>query len=156
MPSKSGVLFVWFPLHRSLISNFSLKIAEYFADFSKQNFAKFIRIFAEFLLNLTNFFRDFPQMQHFSENCCILGMRHAVSSKVQGTVKVRKFQNVWNLNSTRILICNPGNARSCAWNLFRTKIAVVKENTLQDDDPWTARSVTIIDVASGVIEHEVT
>ena len=46
-------------------------------------------------------------MQHFSENCCILEMRHAGSSKVQGTVKVRKFKNVWNLNSTQILICNP-------------------------------------------------
>ena len=35
-------------------------------------------------------------------------LRHAVSSKVQGTVKVRKFRKVRNLNSTPILICNPG------------------------------------------------
>ena len=48
-------------------------------------------------------------MKQFSENCCILGIRHAVSSKVQGTVKVRKFKKVWNLNSTQILICNPGD-----------------------------------------------
>ena len=49
-------------------------------------------------------------MQHSesSENCCILGIRHAVSSKAQGTVKVRKFKKVRNFNSTRILICNPG------------------------------------------------
>ena len=32
-----------------------------------------------------------------------MGIRHAVSSKVQGTVKVRKFKKVRNLNSTRIL-----------------------------------------------------
>ena len=47
-------------------------------------------------------------MQHLSENCCILGIRHAVSSKVQGTVKVRKIKKVRNLNSTPILLCNPG------------------------------------------------
>ena len=35
------------------------------------------------------------------------GIRYAVSSKVQGTVKVRKLKKVRNLNSTRILICNP-------------------------------------------------
>ena len=57
---------------------------------------------------LTNLFRDFPKMQHFSEICCILGIRHAVSSKVQGTVKVRKFKKVWNLNSIPILFCNSG------------------------------------------------
>ena len=34
-------------------------------------------------------------------------LRHAVSLKVQGTVKVRKFKKVRNLNSTRILFCNP-------------------------------------------------
>ena len=41
-------------------------------------------------------------------------LMHAVSSKVQGTVKVRKFmeiQNNRNLNSTRILIFNPGEGR---------------------------------------------
>ena len=43
-----------------------------------------------------------------TKNCCILGIRHAVSSKVQGTVKVRQFKNVWNLNSTPILFCNSG------------------------------------------------
>ena len=47
-------------------------------------------------------------MQHSSENCCILGIGHAVISKVQGTVKVRQFKKVWNLNSTLILFCNPG------------------------------------------------
>ena len=32
-------------------------------------------------------------MQHFSKNnCCILGIRHAVSFKPQGTVEVRKFK----------------------------------------------------------------
>ena len=50
-------------------------------------------------------------MQHIwidiSENCCILGIRHAISSTAQGTVKVRKFKSVWNLNSTRIRFCNP-------------------------------------------------
>ena len=50
-------------------------------------------------------------MQYSSENCCILGIRHAVSSKAQGTVKVRKFREVRNLNSTPILICNPGLRR---------------------------------------------
>ena len=39
-----------------------------------------------------------------------MGIWHAVSSKVQGTVKVRKFKKVRYLNSTRILICNPGLA----------------------------------------------
>ena len=48
-------------------------------------------------------------MQHFSENCCILGIRHAVSSKVQGTVEVRKFKEVQNLNSTPTLLCNRGS-----------------------------------------------
>ena len=33
---------------------------------------------------------------------------HAVSSKVQGTVKVRQFKKVRNSNSTPILTCNPG------------------------------------------------
>ena len=33
-------------------------------------------------------------MQHFSEKCCILGIRHVVSWKVQGTVKVRKFMKI--------------------------------------------------------------
>ena len=47
-------------------------------------------------------------MQRFSENCCIFGIRHAVSSKAQGTVKDRTFKKVRNLNSTRILISNPG------------------------------------------------
>ena len=47
-------------------------------------------------------------MQHFSENCCMLGIRHAVSSKVQGTVKVRKLKKVENSSSTQIRICNPG------------------------------------------------
>ena len=51
---------------------------------------------------LTKLFRDFP--------CCILGIRHAVRSKVQGMVKVRQFKKVRNLNSTPILICNPGEA----------------------------------------------
>ena len=72
-----------------------------------QNFAKFPRILLNFDQILTKIFRDFPKMQHFSENCCILGIRHAVSSKVQGTVKVWKFKKVWNLNSTQIPICNP-------------------------------------------------
>ena len=49
----------------SLISNFSLKIADFFVDFYKmlQNLPEF----AEFLLNLTNFSRDFPKMQQFWE-----------------------------------------------------------------------------------------
>ena len=38
--------------------------------------------------------------------------RHAVSSKVQGTVKVRKFKKVRNLNSTPISIFNPGGAHA--------------------------------------------
>ena len=49
-------------------------------------------------------------MQYFSENCCILWIRHAVISKVQGTVKVWKLKDVRTLNSTPILICNPGRA----------------------------------------------
>ena len=40
---------------------------------------------------------------------------HAVSSKVQGTVKVRQFKkNVRNLNSTRILFCNPASRSEVA------------------------------------------
>ena len=79
-------------------------------------------------------------MQYFSETCCILGIRHAVSSKVQGTVKVRKFKKVWNLNSTQILICNPAlppafpaHRSACsfqrAWDLVRliSAFAEVKE-----------------------------
>ena len=54
------------PLHRSLISKFSLKIAEFFPLFFPK-FRKFCQIFAEFSQNLTNFFRDFSKMQHFSE-----------------------------------------------------------------------------------------
>jgi hypothetical protein len=55
-------------LHRSLISNFSLKISENFADFYKI-FAKFPRILLNFDQILTkNNFRDFSKMQHFSEN----------------------------------------------------------------------------------------
>ena len=46
-------------------------------------------------------------MQHlkFSENCCILGIRHAVSSKVQDTVKVRKLKKSlkFNFNSNPFL-----------------------------------------------------
>ena len=57
---------------------------------------------------------------HFSENCCILGIRHAKSSKVQGTVKVRKFKEkkfesskkFKMLSSTQILICNPARSAS--------------------------------------------
>ena len=46
-------------------------------------------------------------MQPFSENCYILGIRHAVSSKVEGMVKVRQFKRVRNLNLTPTHICNP-------------------------------------------------
>ena len=59
----------WGKKDRSLISKFSLKIAEFFAVFF-QNFAKFARIllyFAEFSPNLIKFFRDFSTMQLFSE-----------------------------------------------------------------------------------------
>ena len=41
-------------------------------------------------------------------------LRHAVSSKVQGTVKVRKFKKVSNLNLTQLLICNPGGSQGAA------------------------------------------
>ena len=61
-------------------------------------------------------------MQHFCENCCILGLRHAVSSKFQGTVKIRKFKKVRTLNSTRILTCNPG-AGSVAARAARVRAA---------------------------------
>merc|ERR1719161_2828280 len=54
------------PLHRSLISKISLKIAEFFAVFFPK-FRKFCQNFAEFSPNLTSFFRDFSKMQHFSE-----------------------------------------------------------------------------------------
>merc|ERR1712078_470508 len=55
------------PLHRALISKFSLKIAEFFAVFSPK-FRKICENFAEFSPNVTNFFRDFSKMQHFSWN----------------------------------------------------------------------------------------
>ena len=48
----------------------------------------------------------------FSRNAAIIFtfsiFHYAVSSKVQGTVKVRQFKKVRNSNSTPILICNPG------------------------------------------------
>ena len=47
----------------SLISKFSLKIAELFAIFSPK-FRKICENFAEFSPHLTNFFRDFSKMQH--------------------------------------------------------------------------------------------
>ena len=34
---------------------------------------------------------------------------NALRSKVEGTVKVRKLEEVRNLNSNRILFCNPGH-----------------------------------------------
>ena len=52
--------------HRSLISKFSLKIAEIFAVFFPK-IRKCCQNFAEFSPNLTKFFRDFSKMQHFSE-----------------------------------------------------------------------------------------
>ena len=52
------------PVHRSLISKFSLKIAEIFAVFFPK-IRKFCQNFAEFSPNLTKFFRDFSKMQHF-------------------------------------------------------------------------------------------
>ena len=57
--------------HRSLISIFSSKIVEFFfADFYKmlQNLPEFAEFLLNFLLNLTNFSRDFPKMQQFWEN----------------------------------------------------------------------------------------
>ena len=85
------------------------------------NFRKCCQKFAECLLNFDQFFFfwDFRKCSiSLSENCCISGIRHAVSSKVQGTVKVRKFKKVRNLNSTRILICNPGSRSP--WTCRRT------------------------------------
>ena len=56
------------PLHRSLISKISLKIAEFFAVFSKiSRIISLPQNFAEFSPNFTNFFRDFSKMQHFSK-----------------------------------------------------------------------------------------
>ena len=58
----------WNPLHRSLISIFSLKIAEFFLIFYKIIVAKFARILLNFVKQLfDNFFRDFPKMQQFWE-----------------------------------------------------------------------------------------
>ena len=64
--------------NRSLISIFSLKIAEIFADFFRI-FADFARILLNFLLNLVkfspNFFGIFPKCSHFlkfSENAAKL------------------------------------------------------------------------------------
>ena len=64
---------------------FSLKFAEYFADFSNKNL-QIVSEFAEFLLNVDQFFRDFPQMLHFGK------MQHFGTP--QGTMKVRKLKNV--------------------------------------------------------------
>ena len=49
--------------NRSLISIFSLKIAEIVAEVLV-NVAKFAIFFAEFLINFDQFFRDFSKMQH--------------------------------------------------------------------------------------------
>ena len=60
MEMSSAVLYL-------VISIFSLKIAEFFADFLQNHVANFAK-FAEFLLNLTIFWGDFPRMQQFWEN----------------------------------------------------------------------------------------
>ena len=82
--------------------------------------------FEKYLLNFDQFFSGFAQnrkIQHFCENCCIkffkfLGIRHAESSKVQGTVKVQKFKKVRNFNSTLIPICNPAFAARLVASIF--------------------------------------
>ena len=67
---ENGIAAAFQLLPLFIFSMFSLKIAEIFADFL-QKFANFCKIF-RFLLDscwiLTNFFRDFPKMQHFSQN----------------------------------------------------------------------------------------
>ena len=60
-----------------------------------------------FLLNFDHIFSGFSQNAALIFLKLLNWIRHAVSSKVQGTVKVRKFKKVRNLNSAPILFCNP-------------------------------------------------
>ena len=87
--------------------NFSLTIAEFFAYFL-QNLANFGPGFCWILFNFDQIFSGSSQNAAiFTFSIFQVVIFNAVSSKVQGTVKVRKFKKVRNLNSTRILICNP-------------------------------------------------
>ena len=93
---------------KNVVQNFEFsKIQQILANFA--NLPEISWILAKFW---PKFFGVFPKCSTFK--CGLLAMlRHAVSSKVQGTVKVRKFKKVRNLNSTRILICNPGSGWPC-------------------------------------------
>jgi len=100
-------------LHRSLISKFSLKIAENFVVFFAIffQFAKICRIFAKFRPNFGQIFSGSFQNAAFFENCW---KRYGEVRKFK---KVRKFasSNLKFRSSkfkfTEILICNPGKRR---------------------------------------------
>ena len=81
----------------SLISKFSLKIAEMFADFFPK-FRKFCQNFAEFSANLTKKFRDFSKMQEQQEKIPN-GQRGADSAGPTARGRQRRAGPVWPISA---------------------------------------------------------